>query len=215
MNRRPTGGRGFSRSTRNVRQSRRSKSHASRYQRRPSCTTRCGSDGAQRARAIMARVVEAQLGVIAARGGQRAQHVDIDGCSGAGMRRHQHGLFDALDAAADGRRHHLFDLHERSERGLLDARASARGEPPERERHHGRFVVVEQQRRVARPRRPGGSHRPRPRCCRLRSRHRAAVRRCCARCGWLPRACRRALRRTRSGASGAGRAGAGAVRRSS
>ena len=143
MKRAPVVNRGCIRSTRKVRQSERPASQATRYQRCPVWTSRCGSTKRAVSAPGMVTIAEAQHLKIPAGARDRGQRARVHGagCAGGG---HDHGLH-RRHAAAQPRRQDLLDLRERPHRGLFDSLDGPRSGVAQADRHGHRFFVVQQQ----------------------------------------------------------------------
>ena len=135
------------RSIRKVRQSSRSRSQATRYQRWPAFTIRYGSTAPLRGLLPPVGVVEADRPALAGEAGDLGEHRRIDGRTLPAAPHVDRHALERRDLASEPRRQHLLQLGQRPQRRLLDPghRALRRRPQPDRDRH--RLVVVEQQRR--------------------------------------------------------------------
>ena len=137
-----------SRSRRKVRQSNRVRSHATRYQRLPSRTSRCGSTDAGARCTAAIGVVELQALAVPAGLGHRDQNNRID--AGGGLlpwKRNGHRR-KCVDSAPERSGHDLDHLAQRPQRGLLNAHNRTRLDRRVQPYADGDgFVVVEQERR--------------------------------------------------------------------
>ena len=169
---------GPTRSTRNVRQSSRSRSKATRYHRLRSDTSRCGSTWRRLDAVVAGAVVEAHAVVAAGRSGQRHQDADVGGRAvgrTAGPVHADRHLAERVDALAQRARHHLHELRQGGDGGLAErrrrrsrtARAARSSRPPPRRRRAAAGAAGR--------RRRGRSRRGGPWCSRWGSRGRGAA----------------------------------------
>ena len=125
VNRGPVGVFGVIRSTRNVRQSARSRSQPTRYQRPPQVTTWCGSTRRGAAgslvRTVRRSVVEPQHLARPYRGTDGDSRCSVRPVGRLPAAAGDGGDLQRVDPLAQPRRHDLADRGERPQRGLLDA----------------------------------------------------------------------------------------------
>jgi hypothetical protein len=94
---------------------------------------------------VAAAVGKAQALAVAAGGGDRRQRLGVDQRP-ARRQRGEHRL-QRVDAAAQVRREHLLELHQRADRRLLDPAHRRAGRRPQADGDRHGLVVVEQERR--------------------------------------------------------------------
>jgi hypothetical protein len=89
--------------------------------------------------------METHLQLVTAGSGECCQHGGIDG--GPHALHRQDGRAQRVGAPAQAGGHHLFELHQRAQRTLLDATHGAGGGDLQGDGHRQRLLVVQQQRR--------------------------------------------------------------------
>ena len=147
---RSTDGGASIRSTRNVRQSSRPASHATRYHRRPVWTRRCGSTRRRAAGAVVAAIGEPQPLVVAARGRDHRERVGVD--AGPGERIRHGDRAHRVHAPAQPRGEDLLELRERTDRRLLEPADARVRRGAQADGDGDRLLLVEEQRRQRRAR---------------------------------------------------------------
>ncbi|MNV23359.1 hypothetical protein D3C71_1143690 [compost metagenome] len=100
-------------------------------------------DAAMAGLVVAVGVIQVQLQLVAAGAGQRGQQVGIH--HRAGLVQGQHGGAQRVQAFAQTRWHHLFQLDQRGDRGVLDAADRAGDGGAQGDGRGQRFLVIQQQ----------------------------------------------------------------------